>query len=181
MFQPGLRLGVLLLDEQPFVALAAAAHQHQREFAAQLFAVQTKFEIAALDLRQRRRVAQQFIGAAIPQHHAAAAVLALRNVALEAAVVDADDLPRASRDVWPAAPGSDLWEPPRTSASRPLPGENRSAVAWRRGAGRKSSFRPAWIALRGSGSGVLSNERFRLYSLSDMLLPQYTGLKCRRA
>ena len=83
-----LRVGVFLLDEQPFIAFAAPAHQHQREFAAQLFAVQTKFEIAALDLRQRRRVAQQFVAAAIPQHHAAAAVLAFRNVAFKPAVVE---------------------------------------------------------------------------------------------
>ena len=50
--------------------------------------MQAKFEIATLNLRQRRRIAQQFVAAAIPQHHAAATILAFRNVAFKTAVIE---------------------------------------------------------------------------------------------
>ena len=165
----GLRLGVFLLDEQPFVALAASAHQHQREFAAQLFAMQAKFEIAALDLRQRRRVAQQFVAAAIPQHHAAAAVLALRNVAFKAAVVErmilhvhgqmfGQRLQARAFGNGPGFQGSVHFQAKIVVQPRGVVTLDAEVVARRR-------------RLRGDaglGSGVLSNDRLRLYSLSDI-------------
>ena len=52
----------------------------------QLFADQTKLVITARQLFFRRRITQQFVGSAIPQHHAAFAV-AFRNHAFEIAVI----------------------------------------------------------------------------------------------
>ncbi len=169
-----LRFGVFLLDQQPFVALAAPAHQHQREFAAQLFAMQAEFEIAALDLRQRRRIAQQFVAAAIPQHHAAAAVLAFRNVAFETAVVERMIFHVHGQMLWPAAPGSGLSERPRISACRPLPGESRNAGAWHRAAARRSSCRRASIGRAAPVPASYRRTACGSYSLSDMGLSDRT-------
>ena len=84
----GLGVRVLLFDEQPFVALAAIAHPHQREFAFELFAMHPELEIAALDLCGSGRVAEQLVRAAVPQHNASAAVFALGNVAFKIPVVE---------------------------------------------------------------------------------------------
>ena len=78
---------VALFEDEPLVALAAALHLHQREFAVELLPVQAEFEVAARDLIRAGRLADQLEGAAVPQHHAARPVIALGNVALEAAVI----------------------------------------------------------------------------------------------
>ncbi len=82
------RFGVFLFDDQPLVALAAIFHLYQGELAAQLFAMQPELQVAALDLCVGRRIAQQLVDAAIPQHHAAAAVLTFRNVAFKVSIVE---------------------------------------------------------------------------------------------
>jgi hypothetical protein len=84
----GFGFRVFLFDDQPLVALAAVFHFDQHKLAAKLFAVQPELQIAAFNLGVGGRVAQQLINAAIPQHHAAAAILAFWNIALEVAVVE---------------------------------------------------------------------------------------------
>ena len=79
---------VALLDEQPLVSFAAALHVDQGEIAVELLAVQAEFQVAARQLFGPGGVAQQFERAAVPQHHAARAVVAGRNVAFEIAVLD---------------------------------------------------------------------------------------------
>jgi hypothetical protein len=83
-----LGLGVFLFNDQPLVAFAAVFHLDQRKLAAQLFAVQAELQVAAINLSLGRRISQQFEEAAIPQHHAAAAIFAFRDVSLEGAVAD---------------------------------------------------------------------------------------------
>ena len=83
----GLRGGVLLLEQQPLVAFAALGSD-DGELAGELFAGEAKLEIAARKLFFGGRVAQQLIRAAIPQHHAAGAVVAFGDYAFEAAVFD---------------------------------------------------------------------------------------------
>src|ERR1019366_8044585 len=80
---------VALLDEQPFVALALRAgfHVDDGEIALQFLAVQAEFQIAARQLRLSRDIAQQVKRAPVPQHHAAAAVVAGRDIAFEIAVL----------------------------------------------------------------------------------------------
>jgi len=84
------RLGrlVALLDEQPVVAALAVAplQAHQHPAAVQLGAVQDELEIALLVAGGGIPVGLP--PAAIPQHHGAAAVLAGRDDALEAAILD---------------------------------------------------------------------------------------------
>src|SRR5205807_1130340 len=53
-----------------------------------LFAVQLELEVAARDLRHAALFADQVERPAVPKHDAAAAVLALRDVAFEIAVTD---------------------------------------------------------------------------------------------
>ena len=78
---------VLLLDEQPVVVALAAlrlhVHEHPRAF--QAMPVEDELEIAVAQpfLHVHERLPVPFV----PQHHGAAAVLALRNGALEGAVV----------------------------------------------------------------------------------------------
>jgi hypothetical protein len=50
--------------------------------------VQPELQVAAFDLRVGRRIAEQLVDAAIPQHHTAAAILALWDIAFEVAVVE---------------------------------------------------------------------------------------------
>ena len=83
----GLRGGIFLLEEEPLVPLAAL-HAHDGELARDLFAVQEELEVAARKLFFRRGVAQKLVGAPIPQHDAARAVVPLGNDALEASVLD---------------------------------------------------------------------------------------------
>src|SRR3546814_5887966 len=76
---------VVALDEQPVLLLVARLlrHAHQMPAPAELLALQLEIEvplgIALPGIAQRRPAA------AVPQHHRAAAVLALRNGALEVA------------------------------------------------------------------------------------------------
>ena len=79
---------VALLDDEPVVSLAAAFHVDQREIAVQLFTVQAEFQVAARQLFGAGDAAQQFERPAVPQHHAARAVIGRRNVAFEIAVLD---------------------------------------------------------------------------------------------
>jgi len=81
------RCSILFLNQQPFVALAAF-HADDGKFSTQLFAGKAELEIPARKLFFRAGVSQQLIGTAIPQHHAAAAVIALGNHALELAVFE---------------------------------------------------------------------------------------------
>ena len=80
---------VAMLDQQPVVAPGfelIVLHPHQHPAAMQFLAVQAEFEIA---LGQHLvGVAFRRPGAAVPQHHRAAAILALGNGALEVAVIE---------------------------------------------------------------------------------------------
>jgi hypothetical protein len=58
--------GVFLFQQQPLVAFAAIFHQDDSEFALELLAVQAELEIAALELRLRRKIAHQLVCAAVP-------------------------------------------------------------------------------------------------------------------
>ena len=84
----GNRERVALLNQQPFVAFAAAFHVHQGKFALQLFAMEAKLGIAARQLFRAGDAAQQLESAAVPKHHAACAVVAGRNVAFEIAIFE---------------------------------------------------------------------------------------------
>ena len=79
---------VALFDEQPLVAFAAALHEDQGEIAVQLLAVEAELQVAARQLALGVAVAQQLERAAVPQHHAARAVVAGGDGALEIAVFD---------------------------------------------------------------------------------------------
>jgi hypothetical protein len=78
---------VVLLDEQPvlalFVGLAADPHQHPAAFHA--LAVEPDVQLALLQAFMG--VAERGPCAAVPQHHRATAIFALRNGAFEVAVV----------------------------------------------------------------------------------------------
>ena len=50
---------VALLEQQPFVALAASFHEHQREIAVQFLAVELKLQVAAHDLVEPARIADE--------------------------------------------------------------------------------------------------------------------------
>src|ERR1019366_7305539 len=78
---------VALLDEQPLVAFFRALHPNDGEIAVQLFAVQAELQIATRQLGIGGDVAQQVERAPVPQHHAAPAVIAGRNIAFEIAVL----------------------------------------------------------------------------------------------
>ena len=107
-------------------------------------------------------VADQFERAAVPQHHAARAVIALRECCPRNRRTRADDLPHARPGASARGRARGLWERPRTSARRRSPGGNRSAGAWRRAAGRRSSW-PADCCLPvlpGGGSGVFVEVAF---------------------
>ncbi len=165
----GFRGGVLLLDEQPLVALAAIFHADQGEFAGELFAVQAELEIAALDLGLAGCVAEQIEGAAVPEHHAAAAVLAFGDVAFEISVVE-----RMIFDV----DGEGFGERLKRGAFGDGPGFERAVdfeaevVVQARGVvaldAEEISGGRLTAGGAGLGSGVLSNDRLRSYSLSDM-------------
>ncbi len=82
------RPAVVVLDQEPVVALLALAalHAHQHPRALQPLAVQGELQVA-LAPAWRSRVALGLPVAAIPQHHRAAAVLALGDRPFEVAVV----------------------------------------------------------------------------------------------
>jgi hypothetical protein len=80
------RVVVAALEQEPVLAAIAGAGPHQVPAAAQLLAVQRERQLA---LRHAvARVALGLPGAAIPDHHGAAAVLALGDDALEVGVVE---------------------------------------------------------------------------------------------
>src|SRR5690606_28989235 len=72
---------ILLLDEQPVVAVAWPAHPHQRPAAAKLAAQQSKLEPAAPVAFLS--IANRFPLPGIPQHDRPAAILMWRNRAFE--------------------------------------------------------------------------------------------------
>ena len=88
VFRRRSRRVVALLDQQPgLLPLAGAAvHAHQRPAAAELLAVQPELQLAGAIAGAR--IADRFPGAVVPHDHRAAAVLAFRDLAFEAAVVE---------------------------------------------------------------------------------------------
>src|SRR5262249_57981726 len=84
----GAGLGIALLQQQPVLAALAraASHARQRPAAAQLLARQPELELAAAIAF--RGVAHGCPLAAIPQQHVTSSVLARRDRALEAGVVE---------------------------------------------------------------------------------------------
>ncbi len=88
----GLGPAVVLLDQQPVVpdlpalALIAVRHADEAEAALQALALEVEGDVALLV--RLGRVALRLPGAAVPQHHGAAAILALRDGAFERAVFD---------------------------------------------------------------------------------------------
>ena len=79
--------GVLVLDEQPFVALLAALQLDQHETAAQFFPVQIELDLALGQLLQRIGVAFGAERSAVPDHHGSRAIAAFGNLAFEAAIL----------------------------------------------------------------------------------------------
>src|SRR5262249_57628294 len=79
---------VMRLDEQPVLALLAraATHAHEMPRAGELLAVEREIELALLE--PALGIALGLPGAAIPDHHGAAAVLALRDDAFALVVFD---------------------------------------------------------------------------------------------
>ncbi len=84
------RPAVVVLDQQPVVPLLplAALHPHQHEAALQPLAVQDDLQVALLQALVRVGPRFGLPVAAVPQHHRAAAVLALRDRPFEVAVVE---------------------------------------------------------------------------------------------
>ncbi len=85
------RLVIALLDQQPLLLVAAAAHvaAHERPLAVQLLAVQRELELARLvHLARLRFAAVRLPRAAIPDDHAARAVVAFRYLTFERAVFE---------------------------------------------------------------------------------------------
>src|SRR5262249_47681918 len=81
---------VVLLDQQPVLTVLAGAragHAHQRPAAAQLLAPQLDLELAVAPPLERIAL-ERSPGAAVPEQHGAAAVLAGRDDPLEAAVLE---------------------------------------------------------------------------------------------
>ncbi len=76
--------------------------------------MQTELEIATRDLRVARDVAQQFECPAVPEHHAAGAVVAGWDIALEIAIVDwmifhvRGEMLHAGVERWPLGNGPGL-------------------------------------------------------------------------
>src|SRR6202035_2254987 len=94
----GPRGGIVLLDQQPVLAVVAGAragHAHERPAAAQLLALELELELA-LAPRLERLALLGAPGAAVPEQHGAAAVFPGRDDALEGAGIDRVvlDLPR---------------------------------------------------------------------------------------
>jgi hypothetical protein len=88
---PNTGILVVMLDEKPVVALAPGPivlHPHQHPAAAQALSLERELQIAAGQPLLRRLVAFGFSIAAVPELNGTAAVFALRNCALEVAVVE---------------------------------------------------------------------------------------------
>src|SRR5436190_13496453 len=79
---------IALLDQQPVVlaVLATAAQADQRPAAVQPLAVQLEGELAVLE--RRIDIVMRLPGAAVPQHHRAAAIFALGDRAFERTILD---------------------------------------------------------------------------------------------
>jgi len=84
----GIGVGVLFLEQQPLVALAAILHADDGELSLELVAVQAELEIAALHLRPGGKTPSVSVRAAVPQHDASRAIVAGRDVAFKIAVVE---------------------------------------------------------------------------------------------
>src|SRR5690606_594104 len=83
------RGGIGALDQQPVVlvlARVALRHAHERPAAAQAVAVQLEVELAVAEAALR--VAERLPVAAVPDHHRSRAVLGLRDLAFERAVLE---------------------------------------------------------------------------------------------
>jgi hypothetical protein len=83
----GILVGVLVLDEQPFVALLTVFELDQYKTAAQLLAVQIELNLALLYLLACAGVADHAERSAIPHHHRSRTIVALGNLSLEARIV----------------------------------------------------------------------------------------------
>ncbi len=81
--RPG--LDVALLDEEPVGRIVG--QPHQRPAAGQLLAGQAELQLAG-GQRRLRIVGQRHVGAGVPDDHAAGAVVAVRDAALEAGVFE---------------------------------------------------------------------------------------------
>ena len=137
------------------------AHEHPR--ALQLVAVERHLEIAlgerrvdVVDLRRPR--------AAIPQHHHAGAV-ALRDHALELAVLDRVILDVHRQPLVGRVDATGPSAPPTTAARRRARCGSRSAARWRGASGRRrSAARGPWPAAPGprASSPAGSGERLKL-------------------
>ena len=109
-----------MLDQKPVVAVAAlavVAHAHDHPTALQLFARERELQLA---LAQRPLRIATVLGspeAAVPEHDGAATVLALRDRALEVAVVERvvldlhGEAPVTGVERWPFGDGPGLEDP----------------------------------------------------------------------
>ena len=131
--------------------LPAALHVDQREIAVQLFAVQAEFQIAARQLLLRRDIAQHVERAAVPQHHAARAVVARRECCLRNRRTRGGDLPRAPRSASRPDRASAPSARPRISARHRSPAGSRNAAAWHRAAARRNNWPRRLLLLPAEG------------------------------
>ena len=123
------------LDQQPRLLpfARALAHAHQMPVALELLAVQFEIEMALLHALVR--IVFRRPGAAVPDHHGAAAVLALRDGAFEFVVfdrmiLDVDGEPLVARHEARARAS-----PPSSSSRRRVRAADRNAAASRRASG----------------------------------------------
>src|SRR5207253_4180561 len=100
---PGARLGVALLDQEPappaVVATPPATDPHERPAPAELFPLESELEVAGPVALMR--IADGLPGAAVPQEHRPATVLALRDDALEGAVLERLILAQSHEFIFP--------------------------------------------------------------------------------
>ena len=123
------------LDQQPVVALFARppVHAHQMPAALQLLAVECEVEVALWQALVR--IVFRLPGAAVPDHHRAAAVLALAGWCPRICCIRSGDPRPARRAAFRPARGSGRASPPSSSSRRRARAADRNAAASRRASG----------------------------------------------
>ena len=123
------------LDQEPRLLpfARALAHAHQMPVALQLLAVQLEIEMALLHALVR--IVLRRPGAAVPDHHGAAAVLAFRDGAFELVVFDRMILDVDGKALLAGHEARARASPPSSASRRRAQAADRSAAASRRASG----------------------------------------------
>ena len=161
-----------LISSQLSLSLALRlAHAHQHPLALEPLAVEDELELALL--QRRVGVADRLPGALVPEHHGAAAILALRDRAFEVAVVERMvlDVRTARRLSFGLTLGP--FGTAQHSSTPSTPGGNRNGAASRRasGSGSAACRRPCGGLRRRSARRVRVKSRLARYSRSDPARP----------